>query len=54
MQARPGEMLHKHRPESERDEVSAIATDDTRKQISGHQAETDEGDGTCCASSTTV
>ena len=54
MQTRPGEMLHQSRTESEGDEVSAIATDGTRKQVPGREAETDEGDVTGCASSTSI
>ena len=52
MQTHPGEMLRQSRAESGGDEVSAIATDGTRKQVPGHGAET--GDGTCCKSSTSV
>ena len=54
MQARPGEMRCQSRPESERDEVSAIATDGTRKQVTGRGAKTGEGDGTGCTSSTSL
>ena len=54
MQARLGEMLHQSRSESEGDEVSAIATDGTQKRVPGCRAETFEGDGTCCASSTSL
>ena len=54
MQTRPGEMLCQSRPESEGDEVSAIATDGTRKQVPGHGAEADEGDGTGCTSSNSL
>ena len=54
MQTRPGEMLCQSRPESERDEVSAIATDGTRKQVPGRGAKTVEGDGTGCTSSTSL
>ena len=54
MQARPGEMLHQSRTESEGGEVSAIATGGTRKQVPGRETETNEGDGTGCASSTSL
>ena len=45
---------HQSRSESERDEVSAIVTDGTQKQTPGRGVETDEGDGTCCESSTSL
>ena len=45
---------HQSRSESEGDEVSAIATEGTQKQTPGRGAETGEGDGTCCESSTSI
>ena len=54
MQTRSGETLHKSRSESEGDEVSAIATYGTRKQVPGCRTENVEGDGTGCVSSTSL
>ena len=54
MQACLGEMIHQSRSESEGDDVSAIATGGTQKQTPGRGAETDDGDGTCCESLTSL
>ena len=53
-QTRPGEMFLQSKPESEGDEVSAIANDSTRKQVPGRRAETDGGDGTDYVYSTSL
>ena len=54
MQTRSGEMLRQSRSESEGDEVPAVATDGTRKQVPVRRAENVEGDGTGRASSTSL